>query len=71
MTYLYSTHIDPPTGTPHGEHSPITYDTYVVNVENGMVASLGTTDRVFHFVDSDGYVAEQPDPFPTIHIVDR
>lgn len=56
---------------PNREHSPFTYDTFVLNVENGTVASLGTTDRIFHAIDGNGYVAQQTDPFPTIHIVHR
>ena len=61
----------PANWNPHGEHSPITYDTYVLNVENGTITSLGTTDRVFYAIGSNGYVAQKTDPFPTIHIVDR
>ena len=61
----------PEDWSPDGDHSPMTHDTYVVDLSEGEVHALGSTNRVFHFVSDTTYVAHQPDPFPIIEVVHR
>jgi hypothetical protein len=67
MQYAYR----PEDWSPDGDHSPVTHDTYVVDLADGGVRYLGRTDRVFHAVSDTTYVAHRLDPFPVIEIVHR